>query len=486
MITIPYRWKALITVAVGTLMATMDASITNIAFPVFTRVFRTDLTTVIWITLAYILFSTSTMLILGKLSDVVGRKRIYVTGMLLFTMGLTACSVADGIGEMILYRCLQGLGGAMSIACGTAIVTEAFPVRDTGKALGLLGISVSLGFIIGPVLGGFLLHWLDWRSIFYVRAPIAFLSLLLALFLLKRDEVRTGPVSLDLAGALTSACGIFCLVLGISRAKELGILSPLVWGWLIGGLLLILAFTLVERRAKDPVMELSLFGNRTFRNATVALFLTFISAPPFILIMPFYLMQGIGLDPSEAGVLLAVNAMATIVCGPVSGILSDRYGAARFAAAGAAAVTASFLFMLGFDLQTGNGIIVPVMILMGVGIGMFQAPNNSLIMGSVPRSRLGTASALIATLRQVGLSLGMAMAGALYSYRVMIHENDLGRQGLASSEAARAAIPAAFHDTLALSILLGLLVILFSLLRGNGSSGTDPALGRSKGMRKEG
>jgi EmrB/QacA subfamily drug resistance transporter len=477
LIVISYRWKALITVAVGTLMATMDASITNIAFPVLTRVFRTDLTTVIWISLAYILISTSSMLILGKLGDTFGRKRIYVTGMLLFTVGLTACSLADGIGELILYRCIQGLGAAMSISCGTAIVTEAFPVKDTGRALGLLGISVSLGFIIGPVLGGFLLHWVDWRSIFYVRAPIAFFSLLLALFLLERDEVRIGPVSLDLSGALTSAGGIFCLVFGISRVKELGILSPLAWGWMIGGLLLILAFTLVERRAQDPVIALTLFRNKTFLNATLALFLTFISAPPFILVMPFYLMQGIGLTPSEAGVLLAVNAMATIVCGPISGTLSDRYGAPRFAVAGATATTASFLFMLGFDLQTAKGTIVAVLILLGVGIGMFQAPNNSLIMGSVPRNRLGTASALIATLRQVGLSLGMALAGTLYSYRVMIYEKELGRQGLSSSEAARSAIPAAFHDALALSILLGFLVILFSLLQGKGRGGTDPAQG---------
>jgi MFS family permease len=152
------------------------------------------------------------------------------------------------------------------------------------------------------------------------------------------------------------------------------------------------------------------------------------------------------------------------VSGPISGSLSDRLGAALFAAAGAAAMTLSFVFMLGFDLQTGSQAIVPVLILLGVGIGMFQPPNNSLIMGSVSRDRLGTASALIATLRQVGLSLGMALAATLYSYRILIHEEHLTRQGLPWPEVIRSAIPAAFHETLGVSILIGLPVIGLSLL----------------------
>ena len=205
--------------------------------------------------------------------------------------------------------------------------------------------------------------------------------------------------------------------------------SPAVCAWTGTGILLLAAFVYIENHAQDPIVDLSLFKNRVFRNATLGLFLTFVAAPPFILVMPFYLLEAIRLTPSEAGLLLAVNSMATIVCGPISGSLSDRLGAALFAAAGAAATTLSFVFMLGFDLQTGVLAIVPVLILLGVGIGMFQPPNNSLILGSVPRTRLGTASALMATLRQVGLSLGMALAGTLYSYRILIHQEHLAQTG---------------------------------------------------------
>lgn len=459
-----YKWKVLLTVAVVMLMATIDASITNIAFPTLTRVFHTELTTVMWVSLGYILVSTTFLLILGKISDIVGRKRIFVLGIAIFALGLIACSLAGGIDELILYRCLQGLGAAMVISCGTALVTEVFPATEMGRGMGLLGISVSLGFIIGPLLGGFLLDWLQWRAIFYLRAPIAIFSLFLTLFLLRKDEMKSWTGSLDWQGALASSAGILCLVYGVSRVREMGLYSPAVFLWTGAGILLLAAFLFIENHVQDPIVDLSLFKNGVFRNATLCLFLTFVSAPPFLLIMPFYLMEAIRLTPSEAGLLLAVNSMATIVCGPISGSLSDRFGAARFAAAGAAATTVSFVFMLGFDLQTGVQAVVPVLILLGVGIGMFQPPNNSLILGTVPRDQLGTASALIATLRQVGISLGMALAGTLYSYRILIHQEDLTRQGMPLAEAVRSAIPAAFHDALAVSIFLGIPIIALSFL----------------------
>ncbi|MEW6666081.1 MAG: MFS transporter [Thermodesulfobacteriota bacterium] len=470
-----YKWKVLLTVAVVMLMATMDASITNIAFPALTRIFQTELATVIWVSLGYILVSTTFLLILGKISDIMGRKRIFVLGIAVFAVGLIACSLARGIVDLILYRCLQGLGAAMVISCGTALVTVTFPATETGRGIGFLGISVSLGFIIGPLLGGVLLDWLGWRSIFYVRAPIAALSLFLALFVLRKDEMGDWTGRLDWQGALVSSASILCLVYGVSRVKETGLYSPTVCLWTGAGILLLAAFLYIENHVRDPIVDLSLFRNAVFRNATLCLFLTFIGAPPFILLMPFYLMEAIRLTPSEAGVLLAVNSMATIVSGPISGSLSDRLGAARFAAAGAAATTVSFVFMLGFDLQTGAQTLVPVLVLMGVGIGMFQPPNNSLILGSAPRNQIGTASALIATLRQVGISIGMALAGTLYSYRVMIHQEDLARHGLPWPEAVRSAIPAAFHDTLAVSIFLGIPVIILSYLgRKAGKGAPEP------------
>jgi EmrB/QacA subfamily drug resistance transporter len=461
-----YKWKALATVALGTLMGTMDASIANISFPVLTRVFQADLAAVMWVALVYILVCTSLMLVLGKISDLIGRKKIYAGGMAIFTLGLIACSMAQGIGQLVLFRILQAVGAAMSVVCGPAIVTEAFPPEERGKGLGLLGIAVSLGFILGPTLGGFLLEWLSWRSIFYIRVPAGLITLFMVLFLLKKDQVRPGRIRLDLKGAFFSSAGIFCVVLGMSQINKFGFGSLQV-GLLIGlGLLSLFVFMLIERRVEEPIVDLALFKNRVFSSATWSLFLTFVAVPGYILIMPFYLMHGVGLRASAAGLLMAVNAMTTIVVGPISGSLSDRFGPVWFSTIGAAATAAAFYFMRGFDLETHIITIVPVLILLGVGVGCFQPSNNSIIMGAVTREHLGTASALIATQRQAGLSLGMALAGSLFSVRRTVYQAELLGQGLNNDYVTRMSIPLAFQDVLLISVFICLSVMLLCLFSG--------------------
>ena len=461
-----YKWKALATVAMGSIMGTMDASITNIAFPILTTIFRSDLTTVMWVALAYILVCSSLMLVLGKISDLMGRKKIYASGMFIFTIGLIACSLAQSIGQLILFRMFQAVGAAMIISCGPAIVIESFPPKEIGRGLGLLGSSVSIGFIAGPILGGFLLTWLDWRSIFYVRAAVGLITLFMAIALLKKDRVKEGKPRLDLKGIVTSSMGLFCIVFGVSQIREAGLKSPLVYLLMGLGLLGLFVFILIELHAKDPIVDLSFFKNRVFSGAMCSLFLMFVGAPFYILIMPFYLIQALGLTPAKAGLLLTVTSMTTIVVGPISGTLSDRFGPARFSTIGAGAIVVSSFFMLGFDLQTGVPAIIPVLVLLGVGIGTFNPPNNSIIMGAVPRDRLGTASALIATLRQVGISLGMAFAGTIFSARRVIHQAKLIHRGLDTGDAANLSIPLAFHDALLISIFLGSIVVMCTLFFG--------------------
>ena len=461
-----YKWKALVTVAMGTIMATVDASITNIAFPILTETFHTELTTVMWVTVAYILVSSSSMLVFGKISDLVGRKRIYSLGMGVFTVGLVACSLSQSIGQLICFRTVQALGAAMCVSCSTAIVTEAFPLRELGRSLGLLGVAVSLGFIIGPVVGGFLLHWFDWRSIFYVRAPLSFMVLILALILLKKDEKTATTVTLDLLGTLISSVGLFCLILGMSHIRKLGVKSPLVLVVISIGILFLVVFVLIERRTHDPIVDLSLFKNRLFSKATLGLFLMFTSAPSYILIMPFYLLHGLGWSASKAGLLLAVHSMTTIIFGPISGWLSDRFGASWFQIIGASAITAAYLFMRTLEINTQVSGIVPVLILLGAGIGTFQPPNNSTIMGATPRDRLGTASAMIATLRQVGISLGMALAGTLFAARRAVYQAELVKKGMGQEAVISLSIPPAFHDVLLISVSIGFAVVILSFFGG--------------------
>ncbi len=463
-----YKWKAMITVAMGTMMATMDASITTIAFPELVFVFESDLATVMWVAVAYILVSSSLMLIMGKISDLTGRKRVYACGTAIFTLGMGACAFTQTIDQLIIARIVQALGAAMSISCGTAIVAEAFPPSETGKGMGFLGMSVSAGFILGPIVGGFLLEWLDWRALFYARVPVCIFTLILAIVLLKRDSGNPGKFKLDLLGAFISSCGLFSLIFGLSRLNKFGTTGATVLLYVGGGVLMLVLFVFQERRVVDPLVDISLFRNRIFTLSLGGLFLFFLAVPPYILVMPFYLLEGIQLSPLETGLLMAVVSVVTLIVNPISGSLSDRFGPVWLSTLGAGATATAFLLMLDFDLQTKISTIVIDLVLLGVGVGSFQAPNNSTIMGSVERERLGSASALIATQRQMGISMGMAFSGAIFSAQRSGYFESFLLENMNEKDAFRLSIPPAYHDVLLISVVLTFCVMMLAILSAYG------------------
>jgi len=459
-----YKWKALLTVAFGTMMGTMDASITNISFPILTKTFGVSITTIVWVTLAYILTSTSLLLILGRVGDLWGRKKIYLYGSLFFTVGLALCTLSQNIFQLIFFRVIQAVGSAMSMACGAAIVTEAFPEKERGLGLGLLAVSVSAGLITGPVLGGFLLGWLHWRSIFWVRIPMGLLVLILALVYLKKDEPRTKTIHFDWWGTLLSSLGLASLMVGVNQLHRFGPNSLLFYGLIGFGFLCFILFVFVEKRTADPLVDLSLFKNRVFSGAVGGLFMMFLTYSAYILLMPFYLLQGLGLKPAQAGVIMTIVSMIAIVVGPISGKLSDRFGQAWFATLGAIITILSFWIFTGLSVNSGIGEMIPALTLAGLGMGLFQSPNNSSIMGSVRKERLGTASAMIATSRQVGISLGTAMAGTIYSSQLAFHRMELGGKELAGPLLERTAVALSFNDAFFISAILMVSVVVSSLM----------------------
>ena len=463
-----YKWKAMITVAMGTMMATMDASITMIAFPELTRVFKSSLSTVMWVAVAYILVSSSLMLVAGKISDLTGRKRVYAGGMAIFTLGMGACAFTRSIDQLIIARIVQALGAAMSISCGTAIVAEAFPPSEIGKGMGFLGMSVSAGFILGPIVGGFLLEWLDWRALFYVRAPVGIITFILAIALLKKDSGSPGRIKLDLLGALFSSCGLFSLIFGLSRMNKPGTTATTLFLYMGAGVVMLVLFVFQERRAVDPLVDLSLFRSRVFTLSMMGLFLFFLAVPPYLLVMPFYLLEGIRLSPLETGLLMAVVSVITLIVNPISGSLSDRFGPVWLSTLGAAATATAFLLMLDFDLQTRISTIILDLVLLGIGVGSFQPPNNSSIMGAVDRERLGSASALIATQRQVGICMGMAIAGGIFSVQRSGYLEALRLENIAEQNALRLSIPPAYHDVLMISVVLTFCAMVLAILSARG------------------
>jgi EmrB/QacA subfamily drug resistance transporter len=365
---------------------------------------------------------------------------------------------------MIIFRVIQAIGSAMAMACGAAIVSEAFPPNERGMGLGLLAVSVSAGLISGPVLGGFLLGWLHWRSIFYVRIPLGFIALMMAILFLKRDKRGVEKIKFDLWGTVFSSGGLACLMIGVNQLSRFGLKSSM-FSLVMGlGLLSLILFIVVEKHAIDPIVELSLFKNRVFACAVASLFLMFLTYSSYILLMPFFLLQGIGLNPSKAGIVMTVVSMMAIIVGPISGWLSDRFGQVWFATLGAIITIISFWLIFGFDLKSQIIDIVPALALAGLGMGMFQSPNNSSIMGAVSVDRLGTASAMIATSRQVGISLGTALAGTIYSGQLIYHQTELTRQGLQGAMVDRQAVALSFSDSFFVSAILMSSVVVLSIL----------------------
>jgi len=469
--SIPYKWLALFTVSVGSFVATLDASIVTISFPSLTKAFAVETSVVLWVTVVYLLVSVSLMLTVGRLGDVLGRKKIYAMGFALFTVGLAFCSLSQSIVQLILSRMLQGVGAAMIISLGTAIVTAAFPTAERGKALGLLGAVVSAGLLTGPVLGGFLLDLLDWRAIFYTRIPISIIGTVMACRLLKEQTGRGKRFSFDWLGAVLLCAFLTSLILFFNLGGKWGYLSARAAALAGAVILLLVSFTFQERRAAEPTVDLDLFKDRVFACANISLGFMFFALGFYTFLMPFYLIDGLGYSAWHTGLTIAVVSVTTLVVAPVSGSLSDRIGTRLLCTAGISLICIALLLISRLDLQSSTADVVLRLVLFGIGSGLFQSPNNSSILGAAPRDRLGTASAMLATVRQVGISLGVAASGTLFAgYRASFAAK-LAESSADPSMIGKLSLVSSFQDTLLIAFAICSIGIVTSLARGKGRNG---------------
>jgi EmrB/QacA subfamily drug resistance transporter len=460
---IPYKWLALITVAIGTYMGTLDASIVNMSLPRLTRVFNTDASTVLWVSIIYLLISVSLMFTFSRVGDALGRKKMYTIGFCLFTVGLTFCALSQNIGQLIGARAIQAVGSAMVVSLGSAIVTAAFPDSERGKALGIIGAVVSAGLLSGPVLGGVLVDLLDWPSIFYVRIPVSIGGLAMAIWLLKEQKTEGAGFRFDWAGALTLSGTLACLLLFFNTGGRMGFGSLPVLLLAAGFVVLLVLFLVSETHAPQPILDLNLFRNRLFAAGSASLVLMFVAITANTFLMPFYLIEGLEFPASQAGLLFAVVSMTALVIGPLSGWLSDRIGYRLLTTAGMALMTSGLFWLSRLTAEASIGDIIPRLMMMGTGSGLFSSPNNSAIMGSVPADKLSTGSAMLATTRQVGISSGTAIAGALFTSRQAAH---LVIPSGTDPAVKRLALVAGYQDALLIAAIVCAVAIFTSMLRG--------------------
>jgi EmrB/QacA subfamily drug resistance transporter len=410
------RWWVLLAISAGSLMAGLDNSVSNTVLPVVATSLRADVTTTQWVVLIYLLLTTVLVLSAGRLGDLHGHRRLYLVGTAIFIATSAACGFAPSIGWLIAARGCQALGAALLVSNAPAILTSTFPDQMRGRVLGLQATAVYLGTIIGPAAGGFLTTRFDWGAVFLVNVPIGVVALLLSLRFLPRDITQPSkPDRFDVPGAGTFSIALVLLILGLNQADAWGWTSPGLGGCLLAAGALLAAFVRIEQRASAPLLDLNLFRNRKFSTAIASVTLHYAATFTMFFVLPFFFIRGRGMTPAEAGLVLAAVPVLMPVLSPLSGALSDRIGT-RLPATGGVAIAATTLFALSrTDVDTPLVCVVGLLVLFGLGMGLFTSPITSAILGSVPRERRGVASGLVSTARGLGMVLGFCLGGTVYA-----------------------------------------------------------------------
>lgn len=408
------KWAVLAIVGIGVFMATIDSSIVNISLPTIAKEFHVGLSGAVeWVIISYLVVTAGLLLTAGRLSDMIGRKAVWIIGLIVFTGGSALCGLAPSLGLLIAFRALQGIGGSLIFASSPAMLTTAFPPQERGRALGLNAVIVSLGVSVGPTLGG-LLTAISWRLIFYVNVPIGIIGIIATLLVLK-EKLHRNPGKFDPWGAILLAVGLICITAAISFGEEIGWSSPIIIGGIVLGVAALIALPFVERHVSNPILNLSLLHNRVFVSANLSLVLSFLALFAVSFMMPFYLEQLKQLPILEVGFLLTPLPATIAVIAPFSGAMADRIGT-RWLAASGLTIACGGLVLLSF-LNAHNSLldIIWRLVFTGAGQALFQSPNNSALMGSAPRDQQGSASGFLATGRVIGQSLSVALAGTVFA-----------------------------------------------------------------------
>ena len=460
-------------------MSTLDGSIVNIAYPAFSEAFGTDASVVAWVGIAFFLTSTSLLLTMGWVGDFLGRERLYTAGLLVFTVGMGLASLALNVQQLIIIRALQGVGSAMVISVGVAILAAAFDPRERGLVFGMLGAVVGVGLASGPAIGGIVLDLLDWRAIFYTRFPLGLIAVPLSWLMLERRGRVPGALHLDVLGSTLLLLFLGGFLFSINQAGRLGLTSPLVVASLVFSLFMGFMFVRQEKRALRPIVDLRMFRNPTFTSSVLTLLAHFQAWAAVAFLLPFTMINGLGYTAVRAGLILAVFSVVRSVASPVTGWMADRFSHRILMGVGMAIVSAALLMLsqLGADATVWQFMVI--LSVGSLGSALFDPPNASSIMSSVPSERLGMAGASIATGRQMGLSAGIALSGAVLASR-QAHYLSVASEGVSSFTQATALIQGA-GDALFVSAIiaaLGILPLLLGKRRPPGTrttqvSGTD-------------
>lgn len=453
------KWQIFFLVAVGIFMCTLDGSIVNIALPVIMDDMATSLAAVEWVVLIYLLTVTSLLLSFGRLSDIKGRRWVYTRGLFLFAAGSLLCSISQNVSGLVVSRFFQGIGAAMVMACTPAIIVDTFDISERGRALGMMGAVVAGGLTIGPALGGSMTHFFSWRSIFYINIPIGVLAAFFVNRSLKGSPADTSrPETFDWGGAVLLTCCLGTVLLMLSHGSQ--------WGWTATRTLLLLTASVcaaiglfvLETRIQHPILAPALLRVRLYTLPLLSATLMFAALFTLVFLLPFYLLNPGGFPANRAGWIMVALFISLFFVSPISGSLSDKIGSRLLCTLGMAILALSFFLILGLPPQPSPLSVAWRLVLAGVGTAVFLSPNSATTLNAVPPQYRGLAASTVAAARNLGMVLGVAMAGAVFN------SSFLRITGEASMKAYKPQLENAFMSAFGDAILAGGVVAVIGMV----------------------
>ena len=455
------KWLILMASAMGTLVLTLDSGMVGVSYPALAEAFDTDSSTVLWTSVVYWVTGIGLVVTIGWVADVGRRRTIFSLGFIVLTLGIAFSALSTNMWQLIASRIFQGVGSAMLLANVNAIITQTFPARERGKALGISGAAVGAGLSAGPVLGGLLLDALSWRALFYTRIPLSLLGAALAWRVLPTERKVPGTYRIDYLGAAALFATLASFLLVVNQGSERGFASPFVLGMFAFLVVSVPLLVWSQRRSVRPILDFALFRRSQFSIGLGVQMCHYLALGAILLLAPFYFVDALGFSATRMGVFITAYTLARTFLAPFSGWLSDKTGAWLPTSIGQLVLGAALLWLSRLGTGGSEGSILASLMLVGVGSAFFEPPNTSSIMGSVPRDRLGTASAAVASGRQIAFAIGVAVAGAIFTIRERAYLDELVSAGTPVLEAGREAIARGFSDALLAGVVLaGLGVVL--------------------------
>lgn len=425
------KWIILFITVMMSFMSCIDSSIVNVALPTIAKSLSVTMQSAELVIVGYILAICATILIFGRLGDIKGKIKVFKFGMITFTLCSLACGICNSLGLLIIFRILQGIGAATYMANNQGIITQTFPKNERGKALGILATFVALGTMIGPPLGGWIVSIVSWNYIFLINIPIGIITIVLGLIILPKD--KTIDEKLDIKGAILFFTFIVLLFASLIESQKVGFKNPYIILSISTSIICGILFVILEKKVNTPLMQLRIYRNKIFSQSLICAFISFICINASIIILPFYLQNTLKLTPLFSGVLMMISPLIIAIVSPFSGNLSDKIGSELPAFLGLLLMSVGFGCMSSLT-QTSSIINVVVFIaIMAIGQGLFQPPNNSLIMSSVPNNELGVAGSINSLVRNLGQIVGVTLTTTILfncmSYKIgySVHDYIEGR-----------------------------------------------------------